>query len=142
MAGYATGEVFFVSQLPGFRHSHLDAGGYRYDQKYRERGVDGAIDFLVRDEQDPVFLAYRLSIILEYLFKGKRDHASVRTNPLPLPPRGGYGLALSRRADRPFWGDPHRLVSGEAIERSEPVEGEEEGSVSLFLRGLPGSSFR
>ncbi|HID98467.1 MAG TPA: hypothetical protein EYP57_09835 [Thermodesulfobacteriaceae bacterium] len=36
MAGYATGEVFFAAQSPGFRHSHLDTGGYFYDQKHAE----------------------------------------------------------------------------------------------------------
>ena len=39
MAGYATGEVFFVSQALGLRHSHLDAGGYSYDQKDKEPDV-------------------------------------------------------------------------------------------------------
>jgi len=29
MAGYATGEVFFVSQALGLRHSHLDAVAIR-----------------------------------------------------------------------------------------------------------------
>jgi aldehyde:ferredoxin oxidoreductase len=37
MGGYATGEVFFVSQALGLRHSHLDAGGYSYDQKQKEK---------------------------------------------------------------------------------------------------------
>ena len=34
MAGYVTGEVFFVSQAFGFRHSHLDSAGYGFDQKH------------------------------------------------------------------------------------------------------------
>lgn len=50
MAGYATGEVFFAAQSLGFRHSHLDAGGYSYDQKHREQDVEKAVDFLVKDE--------------------------------------------------------------------------------------------
>src|SRR5512143_208322 len=33
MGGYATGEVFFTSQALGLRHSHLDSGGYSYDQE-------------------------------------------------------------------------------------------------------------
>ena len=57
MAGYATGEVFFTSQALGFRHSHLDSGGYSYDQIHRaERDVGEAVSFLVQDEQERVFL--------------------------------------------------------------------------------------
>lgn len=64
MAGYATGEVFFVAQALGFRHSHLDSGGYSFDQTVppREPGtfrtpeeitadVDKAVAFLADDEQ-------------------------------------------------------------------------------------------
>jgi aldehyde:ferredoxin oxidoreductase len=56
MSGYATGEVFFVSQTLGFRHSHLDAGGYSYDQKDKPPDVKGAVEFLVKDEQARVLL--------------------------------------------------------------------------------------
>jgi len=56
MAGYATGEVFFASQALGFRHSHLDTGGYSYDQQHREKDAAGAVDFLMRDEEARVFL--------------------------------------------------------------------------------------
>ncbi|MEJ2365072.1 MAG: aldehyde ferredoxin oxidoreductase C-terminal domain-containing protein, partial [Deltaproteobacteria bacterium] len=57
MAGYATGEVFFASQALGFRHSHLDSGGYSYDQKHTtDREVKEAVDFLVKDEQGRVLL--------------------------------------------------------------------------------------
>ena len=56
MAGYATGEVFFVSQALGFRHSHLDSGGYSYDQKVEAVDLDEAVEFLVKDEQERVFL--------------------------------------------------------------------------------------
>lgn len=50
MAGYATGETFFVSQALGFRHSHLDTGGYTYDQKHAEQDIHAAADFLITDE--------------------------------------------------------------------------------------------
>lgn len=50
MAGYATGELFFTAQSLGFRHSHLDTGGYSYDQKHNEKDVDKAVDFLINDE--------------------------------------------------------------------------------------------
>jgi aldehyde:ferredoxin oxidoreductase len=56
MAGYATGEVFFVSQALGFRHSHLDSGGYSYDQKQDKNEVTAAVDFLIEDERSRVFL--------------------------------------------------------------------------------------
>ena len=56
MAGYATGEVFFVSQALGLRHSHLDTGGYAYDQKTEDRNVENAVAFLEKDEQDRVLL--------------------------------------------------------------------------------------
>jgi aldehyde:ferredoxin oxidoreductase len=56
MGGYATGEVFFTSQALGFRHSHLDSGGYSYDQKHEEKNVEEAVEFLVGDEQGRVLL--------------------------------------------------------------------------------------
>jgi aldehyde:ferredoxin oxidoreductase len=56
MAGYATGEAFFASQALGFRHSHLDAAGYSYDQKHKGKDVASAADFLVKDEQGRAFL--------------------------------------------------------------------------------------
>jgi aldehyde:ferredoxin oxidoreductase len=56
MAGYATGEVFFVSQALGLRHSHLDSGGYTYDQKEMSKDPAKAVDFLVKDEQGRVLL--------------------------------------------------------------------------------------
>jgi aldehyde:ferredoxin oxidoreductase len=63
MAGYATGEVFFVSQALGFRHSHLDAGGYSYDQKGKEPNVDAAVKFLVEDERARVLLTSMVSCL-------------------------------------------------------------------------------
>lgn len=56
MAGYATGEVFFAAQALGFRHSHLDSGGYGYDQKEKPRDPAQAVEFLVADERDRVSL--------------------------------------------------------------------------------------
>jgi aldehyde:ferredoxin oxidoreductase len=63
MAGYATGEVFFVSQALGFRHSHLDAGGYSYDQKHEDKEVEKAVSFLVQDEQERVLLTSLVSCL-------------------------------------------------------------------------------
>jgi aldehyde:ferredoxin oxidoreductase len=56
MAGYATGRAFFVSQALGLRHSHLDSGGYAYDQKPTGETVEDAVKFLVEDEKERVFL--------------------------------------------------------------------------------------
>jgi aldehyde:ferredoxin oxidoreductase len=56
MAGYATGEVFFVSHALGFRHSHLDAAGYSFDQKHKGKKVEEAVEFLVQDERERVAL--------------------------------------------------------------------------------------
>jgi aldehyde:ferredoxin oxidoreductase len=56
MGGYATGEVFFASQALGLRHSHLDSSGYSFDQKYRDKDVTKAVEFLLKDEQGRVFL--------------------------------------------------------------------------------------
>jgi aldehyde:ferredoxin oxidoreductase len=56
MAGYATGEVFFASQALGLRHSHLDSGGYSYDQKEKGKDAAKAVKFLVEDEQGRVLL--------------------------------------------------------------------------------------
>ena len=63
MAGYATGEVFFVSQALGLRHSHLDAGGYSYDQKGKEPDVNDAVQFLVEDERARVLLTSMVSCL-------------------------------------------------------------------------------
>jgi aldehyde:ferredoxin oxidoreductase len=56
MAGYATGEVFFAAQALGFRHSHLDTGGYSYDQQHGDQDVNGAVAFLLGDEASRAFM--------------------------------------------------------------------------------------
>jgi aldehyde:ferredoxin oxidoreductase len=63
MAGYATGETFFVSQALGLRHSHLDSGGYSYDQKPKGKTVEDAVKFLVEDEKGRVFLTSMVSCL-------------------------------------------------------------------------------
>ena len=63
MAGYATGEVYYAAQSLGFRHSHLDSGGYSYDQKHAEQDVDQAVSFLVTDEQERVVLTSMVSCL-------------------------------------------------------------------------------
>jgi aldehyde:ferredoxin oxidoreductase len=63
MGGYATGEVFFISQALGLRHSHLDSGGYSYDQKHEGKDVEEAVSFLTKDELDRVFLTSMVSCL-------------------------------------------------------------------------------
>lgn len=63
MAGYATGKAFFVSQALGLRHSHLDAGGYAYDQKPKGETVGDAVKFLIEDEKGRAFLTSMVSCL-------------------------------------------------------------------------------
>ncbi len=63
MAGYATGELFFAAQSLGFRHSHLDTGGYSYDQKHAERDVEKATAFLLDDEPGRCLLTSMVSCL-------------------------------------------------------------------------------
>jgi len=63
MAGYATGETFFVSQALGLRHSHLDSGGYSYDQKPKGKKVEDAVTFLIQDEKGRVFFTSMVSCL-------------------------------------------------------------------------------
>ena len=63
MAGYATGEVFYTAQSMGFRHSHLDSGGYSYDQKHKEHDTEKAVEFLVEDERQRVVLTSMVSCL-------------------------------------------------------------------------------
>ncbi len=63
MAGYATGEVFFAAQSLGFRHSHLDSGGYSYDQKHSDQNTTGVVDFLIQDEAGRAFMTSMVSCL-------------------------------------------------------------------------------
>jgi len=55
MAGYATGETFYVAESLGFRHSHLDSGGYAWDQKNNSKDLNVSCDFLINDETGRAF---------------------------------------------------------------------------------------
>jgi len=50
MAGYATGETFFVSETLSFRHSHLDSGAYSADQKQQDKDAPKIVAGFVKDE--------------------------------------------------------------------------------------------
>jgi aldehyde:ferredoxin oxidoreductase len=58
MAGYATGEAFLAAQALGFRHSHLDSGGYRLDQEAGGRRDEAwVVEHLLRQERERVLLS-------------------------------------------------------------------------------------
>lgn len=63
MAGYATGETFYVAEGLGFRHSHLDSGGYSWDQKNDSKDADAVCDFLIKDETGRAFLTSMVSCL-------------------------------------------------------------------------------
>ena len=50
MAGYATGETFFVSEALSFRHSHLDSSAYSADQKPQDKDAAKVVAGFVKDE--------------------------------------------------------------------------------------------
>ncbi len=63
MAGYATGEVFFVSQAYGFRYSHLDSAGYGLDQKPHDKEINAAVTYLIEEERRRVALTCMVSCL-------------------------------------------------------------------------------
>jgi aldehyde:ferredoxin oxidoreductase len=40
----------------GFRHAHLDAGGYSWDQSHEDKDVNSALDFLINDARDRIVI--------------------------------------------------------------------------------------
>ncbi|MCL2864618.1 MAG: aldehyde:ferredoxin oxidoreductase [Lachnospiraceae bacterium] len=52
MAGYHTGYGSLVGSAVGVRHSHLDNGGYSYDQSMKEFDEDKLIDMLYEEEYE------------------------------------------------------------------------------------------
>lgn len=63
MAGYATGEAYYVSHALGFRHSHLDAGGYSFDQSDKDKNTDATVKFFLQDEAARVQLTCMASCL-------------------------------------------------------------------------------
>lgn len=63
MAGYATGEIYFVSQALGLRHSHLDSGGYSFDQKEKALSPDEAVKLMIEDERNRCMLTSMVSCL-------------------------------------------------------------------------------
>jgi aldehyde:ferredoxin oxidoreductase len=56
MAGYATGETFFVSESLSFRHSHLDSSAYSADQKPQDKDAPKVVAGFVKDEASRIVL--------------------------------------------------------------------------------------
>ncbi len=50
MAGYHTGYAGYIGNLIGLRHSHLDAGGYSMDQKWKNYSPTEVVDALIKEE--------------------------------------------------------------------------------------------
>jgi aldehyde:ferredoxin oxidoreductase len=109
MAGYATGEVFFTSQALGFRHSHLDAGGYSYDQKHQDKNVEKAVSFLVQDEQERVLLTCMVSCLFAREVY-KREVLAECLGSLGYQTLAGDLEALSNRVQKLRW--KTRLATG------------------------------
>jgi aldehyde:ferredoxin oxidoreductase len=109
MAGYATGEVFFMSQALGFRHSHLDAGGYSYDQKHKDKDVEKAVGFLAQDEQERVLLTSMVSCLFAREVY-KREVLAQCLGSLGYNVLAGDLEALSRRVQKLRW--KIRLATG------------------------------
>jgi aldehyde:ferredoxin oxidoreductase len=102
MAGYATGEVFFTSQALGFRHSHLDAGGYSYDQKHQDKDVEKAVSFLVQDEQERILLTSMVSCLFAREVY-KREVLAECLGSVGYKSLSGDLEALSRRVQKLRW---------------------------------------
>jgi aldehyde:ferredoxin oxidoreductase len=78
MAGYATGENFFVSQALGFRHSHLDTGAYAFDQQQTSRDVSTAVSFLLEEERQRILLCSMVACLFaRKVYTPKRLHEAL-----------------------------------------------------------------
>ncbi len=102
MAGYATGEVFFVSQALGFRHSHLDSGGYSYDQKAKDKDVEKAVRFLVDDEKGRVMLTSMVSCLFARAIYTP-ERLALALDAAGFPATAANLDALSEEARRARW---------------------------------------
>ena len=52
-----------MAQSMGFRHSHLDNGGYSFDQSAKEKDAAAAVSYLVKDETDRVMLTCQVACL-------------------------------------------------------------------------------
>jgi len=92
-----------ILRLPGagLRHSHLDAGGYSYDQKQKGKDAAPAVEFLVQDEKARVLLTSMVSC----LFAGsvQRGCAGRLFELRGLPEPGGKFGFRRRRIQKMRW---------------------------------------
>lgn len=109
MAGYATGEVFFTAQSLGFRHSHLDAAGYSYDQTQPDKNVARAVQFLVKDEAERCLLTSSVACLFARKVYSEPVLAECLES-LGLPDAAGQLPAIGGRVQRMRW--RLRMASG------------------------------
>jgi aldehyde:ferredoxin oxidoreductase len=132
MAGYATGEVFFVSQAYGFRHSHLDSAGYGLDQKPHDKNVSDAVSYLLDEERRRVQLTCMVSCLFaRNIYSEERLQECLRSLGQAsladrLPERTDAAQAERRRLKRMTGYDP-ALISiperfREVVTRKGPVD--------------------
>jgi aldehyde:ferredoxin oxidoreductase len=73
MAGYATGEAYYVSQAYGFRHSHLDSGGYSFDQEAEPLPTPRLAQALVEEERKRIELTCMVACLFSRkVYSGER----------------------------------------------------------------------
>lgn len=111
MAGYATGEVYYVSQALGFRHSHLDSGAYSYDQKKKpgEKDADDAVAYMIDDEHKRVMLTGMVSCLFaRKVYSPERLQEALSS--VGLSAAAGRLDALSREMQILRW--RHKLACG------------------------------
>lgn len=139
MAGYATGEVFFVSQAYGFRHSHLDSGGYAYDQKETKKEIESAVAFLLTEECRRVELTCMVSCLFaRKIYSSDRLQQALSSVGLA---EGSENLsALAKRVQKERWRlkfdtgyDPSRI---EIPKRFKDVVTEKGPIDEAFLTGI------
>ena len=141
MAGYATGEAFFVSQALGFRHSHLDAGGVflRPEEQAARRERGGGIPGTRRAGEGASHLPGELS-----LREGGLRGTTHRRVPAIHRLHGPRGSSRSRRGPRsknpvaaaPRHGvrSPHRLHTA-PLPGNRDMEREDRRRVSRRVEG-------
>jgi len=101
MAGYATGEVYTVSQALGFRHSHLDSGAYSYDMSAKDKDPAKAVDFMVTDERARVMLNCMTGCLFSRkVYSAQRLAEALESVGLPGPAADLDALAARVQAHR------------------------------------------
>jgi aldehyde:ferredoxin oxidoreductase len=103
MAGYATGEAFYVSQAYGFRHSHLDSAGYSFDQEAEPLPTQQLVQALVEEERKRI----ELTCMVACLFSRKAysgEALSECLHSVGMPEVGNALVDSSATVQRLRWG--------------------------------------